>query len=143
MDSKAISLVFTSALIHATWNVVSKSLKGNTAILVIAHFIGALLNLFLAYLLENDFYQIYHQSSIYYLLIPSILAHGLYVLLLAAAYVYGDVGLVYPIARGFAILLATTIGQILEIDKPLRIFQLLGICVVLLGIILLCILENI
>ena len=139
MDSKAISLVFTSALIHATWNVVSKSLKGNTAILVIAHFIGALLNLFLAYLLENDFYQIYQQSSIYYLLIPSILAHGLYVLLLAAAYVYGDVGLVYPIARGFAILLATTIGQILEIDKPLRIFQLLGICVVLLGIILLCI----
>jgi len=139
MDSKAISLVFTSALIHATWNVVSKSLKGNTAILVIAHFIGALLNLFLAYLLENDFYQIYQLSSIYYLLIPSILAHGLYVLLLAAAYVYGDVGLVYPIARGFAILLATTIGQILEIDKPLRIFQLLGICVVLLGIILLCI----
>ena len=94
MDSKAIGLVFTSALIHATWNVVSKSLKGNTAILVIAHFIGALLNLFLAYLLENDFYQIYRQSSIYYLLIPSILAHGFYVLLLAAAYVYGDVGLV-------------------------------------------------
>jgi hypothetical protein len=59
--------------------------------------------------------------------------------LLAAAYVYGDVGLVYPITRGFAILLATTIGQILEIDKPLRTFQLLGICVVLLGIILLCI----
>ncbi len=138
MDSKAISLVFTSALIHATWNVVSRSLKGNTAILVVAHFIGALLNLLLAYLLENDFYKIYQQSDIYYLLIPSIIAHALYVLLLAAAYVYGDVGLVYPIARGFAILLATTIGQFLQIDKPLHTFQILGICVVLLGIILLC-----
>ena len=138
MDSKAISLVFTSALIHATWNVVSRSLKGNTAILVLAHFIGALLNLLLAYLLENDFYTIYQQSDIYYLLIPSIIAHGLYVLLLAAAYVYGDVGLVYPIARGFAILLATTVGQLLQIDKPLHTCQLLGIGVVLLGIILLC-----
>jgi drug/metabolite transporter (DMT)-like permease len=67
-------------------------------------------------------------------LAPTIVAHASYMALLASAYVYGDVGLVYPLARGTAILLASIVSQVLHIDVPLNWVEILGIGIVLMGI---------
>ena len=72
--------------------------------------------------------------NLYRYLLPSLMFHGSYMGLLAIAYFYGDVGLVYPLARGTAITLATLAVQFLDIGEPLTNLEHVGVGVVICGI---------
>jgi drug/metabolite transporter (DMT)-like permease len=137
MQSLAYLLILLSATIHASWNVLARHLKGNTPALVIAHFIGSVM-LFPFTFLESKPFSSFSQTNVLLLLGLSLLAHGGYVLLLSSAYVHGDVGLVYPLARGTAIILATIVSQMLNIDDRLSAVAICGIVVVIVGILALC-----
>jgi drug/metabolite transporter (DMT)-like permease len=134
----AFVLVFCSAFIHASWNVAVRHLKGNVPALVFGHFFGTILFFPLTKIGADDLIETLFSSRSCLTLAASIGAHALYVLLLATAYKYGDVGLVYPLARGTAIVVATLISQSLGFDPPLSHYEVLGITVVVSGILLLC-----
>lgn len=131
----AFLLVLTSALVHASWNVAARSLKGNMSILMLAHLVGALMSLPFV-ILYGDFFNSVSDGKVFYYLIPSVFFHSSYIGLLAVAYFYGDVGLVYPLARGTAITLATIAVETLGIGIGNRLSMLenVGVVVVICGI---------
>lgn len=138
MLTLAYILILISATIHASWNTLARHLKGNTPALVIAHFVGSLM-LFPFTFLDKDAFSIIFKPSTLLLLVLSLVAHASYVLLLSTAYVHGEIGLVYPLARGTAIVLATVASQLLGIDKKLTGLAVCGILVVVFGISLLAV----
>lgn len=141
MQTLAYMLVLFSACVHASWNVAMRSLKGNTAVLVIAHFLGSFIMLPSLIKEIGTAQEVLHSTSWSMLLICSIVVHSLYILFLAAAYIYGDVGLVYPLARGTAIVLATLATQFFKtssIHSNLSWTELIGIITIVFGLIMLC-----
>ena len=132
----AFVLVLISACVHASWNVAARSLKGNFSILVLAHFYGAFLALPLA-IVYGDFFAVIQDPMLYRYIVPSVVIHASYMFLLSTAYYYGDVGLVYPMARGTSIVLATIATQVLSMGDGLTPMEYTGIIVVVGGIFLL------
>ena len=95
MSPVSVALVILSAAIHVGWNVLTKSstnpkifslLKGSYTI--VATF------LLLPYLPLKAI-----TVEVWYYIIFSGVAHGLYILALSSAYESGDISFVYPIAR--------------------------------------------
>ena len=135
MRTIAFALIFSSAFIHATWNTATRHLKGNTPVLVFAHFLGTLLCFPLVLYLDSTFYISMTTSGAVPIYIASSFVHALYILLLSTAYVYGDVGLVYPLARGTAIVLSTWGSSLFEHNESsLSSTELIGVAVVVSGI---------
>jgi uncharacterized membrane protein len=64
-----------------------------------------------------------------------MLSHGLYVILLARAYMVGDLSQVYPIMRGTSPLLVPMFGLFL-LNEYLKIIGWIGIALIVIGIIL-------
>jgi uncharacterized membrane protein len=134
MKLLSFGLVFCSAVIHASWNVAIRQLKGNTAVLVLAHFVGTIIFFPLTFS-DLPSYSSLLEPTVQVLLFGSILAHAFYIILLSTAYVYGDVGLIYPLARGTAIVIATLVSQIFSLSKPLERLEVCGIIVVVSGVV--------
>ena len=134
--SLAFILVLTSAFVHASWNVAARHLKGNFSVLILAHFIGAIMSIPLV-IMYGDFENSLSSLQLWKYLLPTICFHGGYLFLLATAYFYGDVGLVYPLARGTSIVLATIASQAFSIGAPLNAVEYAGILCVLSGIFIL------
>ena len=133
MQSIAFILVFVSAIIHASWNVTIRHVKGNTPVLVFAHFLGTCMS-FPFTLLSISSYSAFSSLHVMGLLFLSTVAHAAYILLLSAAYTFGDVGLVYPLARGTAIVLSTLASRFTSLGKTFSIFEIVGIAIVVCGI---------
>ena len=175
MQTIAYLLILLSALVHASWNVLAKHVKGNTPALVFAHFFGAFF-VFPFIFLDNDPWASLQDREAVLLLLGSFATHAAYVVCLSAAYVHGklslpplsgdntcislssashcipdssyllclccvssgEVGLVYPLARGSPILF-TAIGlQVLGVDDPLSPLAIVGMVTIIAGITFLC-----
>ncbi|CAM9318430.1 unnamed protein product [Ectocarpus fasciculatus] len=134
MRGLAFALVFTSAFVHATWNTAIRGLKGNTPVLVFAHFIGTVMSFPVVVYLDGDFYHTMVAAHVGWIYLASSIVHALYIILLSTAYIYGDVGLVYPLARGTAIVLSTWGSQAFTEGEGLNSAELGGVAVVVLGI---------
>jgi drug/metabolite transporter (DMT)-like permease len=116
LDPFAASLVLMSALLHATWNALTKSSGDRvvtmTGMLTTCIVAGGIGSLFLpappreafAYLAGSCVFQLAYQVFLLY------------------AYRFGDLSLVYPIARGTAPLLVAILGASFagEIPRPLQ-----------------------
>jgi len=133
----AFACILTAACLHASWNVVIRSMKGNTAVLVLAHCYGSLLLIPFA-LSTPGFWEMFNHPDFWFLMTISAGCQAFYNLLIAAAYVVGDVGLIYPLARGTAIILATIISQLIGLDGRLSIFEVSAITLIIFGIAGLC-----
>lgn len=101
--------------------------------LIAAHFVGGMMSLPFV-LIYGDFYASVTNPAIYSYLLPSVFFHSSYLVLLSNAYFYGDVGLVYPLARGTAITLATITVELLAIGNRLTVLENVGVGVVICGI---------
>lgn len=66
----------------------------------------------------------------------SVISHACYLTSLPIAYAYGDVGLIYPLARGTAIIVASMVSHF-YMREELSVCEGLGIIVAVVGIILL------
>ena len=132
MTGLAIALVLGAALIHAGWNYLLKKSGGGIGFVWA---FAALSALFYAPLAAAVVYlQHFHFSAtaLAFILASAVL-HTAYYLLLDRGYRYGDLSVVYPIARGSAPLLAVVIG-IAVLGERLTGLQLAGVALLLGGI---------
>ncbi len=133
MNSAAFSLIMLSAVMHATWNFYTKKAAANKiATLWLGWLIAGMTSLpFAIYL--TDFSTI---SLIWipYIILTAII-HALYLLLLGHSYSIGEMSLIYPMARGFGILVTVLFVLSTGMDT-ISDRGFFGICLLATGILL-------
>ncbi|WP_168123031.1 DMT family transporter [Paenibacillus sp. HB172176] len=129
----AALLVLGSGFLHAVWNLYTKRSLDKNAFLWFCQLIAIVVFLPWA-VMEWDTNGLTIWGS--GLILVSMLLHGVYMLLLAAAYSVGDLSQVYPIMRGTSPILIPFIGVFL-LDEHLSLWGWCGVCAILIGILLL------
>jgi drug/metabolite transporter (DMT)-like permease len=128
MSGWVVALVLSTAILHAGWNAVLRHGRdGLWSFTLIAAGAAVLSALCLPFLPLPD------RSCLPFLAAAFVL-HGLYSVLLIFGYRWGELGAVYPIARGTAPLLVTA-GAALFAGERLSLPTLAAIAVISLGII--------
>lgn len=140
MDHIALILVLTSALIHATWNLLAKKSNGG------AEFVWLFSSLSSLFLIPA--------ASVYLVLVVGAISgmgilfifgttvlHLAYFICLQRGYRYGDLSLVYPLARGLGPTLATVGAVVLLAERPSAL-ALCGLGLVMVGVILLTVRRS-
>ncbi len=130
MAAVGISLVVTSGLLHAVWNLFAKRSLDKTAFLWWMQVVATLVYLPWAApaLLRGAI-----PADGWWLLVLAVLAHALYVTLLSRTYAAGDLSQVYPVMRGVSPLLVPVIGVTL-LGERLSMPGWLGVCSIVAGI---------
>jgi len=133
----ALALVLSSAVLHATWNLIAKQVQAGTPFLFLAYVVGALAYSPFAIAVLVVAQPVLGWWVIAFVLM-SIVLQTVYFGTLTAGYRAGDLSLVYPIARATGPLLATlgAIGVLGERPTPLALagaLAILGGAVVLTG----------
>ncbi|MCO5174974.1 MAG: DMT family transporter [Trueperaceae bacterium] len=117
MTTLALALVFASAFLHATWNLLSKRARGGAefvwlfaslTVLVYAPFVAAYALVFKPALTW---------THVLLAAVSSVL-HILYFVFLQRGYRLGDLSLVYPTARGSGPALATALAILVLGERP-------------------------
>ncbi len=135
MTDKIIMVVLAAALLHAVWNAMVKGSSDKT----VSMFAVVLGNVPFA-LLALIFAQSPKSASWGWMLF-GITLHVGYQLFLVAAYRFGDLTQVYPIARGTAPLIVTLIS-VLFLGVFLSTFQLAAIVAIVIGITSVCLVRQ-
>lgn len=135
MEPFALALLLIAAISHAVWNAIAKSATGNPYVFVWAYLVVAsalLLPITAVFLYRNGWPE---SAGIALAPVISGVLHVGYLLTLQTAYTKGDLGVVYPTARGVGPLLTmiVALGVIGERPQPIA---LAGALIVLAGILL-------
>lgn len=133
MDFTAIILVIISGLLHSIWNLFAKQSINKDAFLWFCQWAATII--FLPFVLIEIRSITSVSVSGLSLILLSMLFHGLYVILLARAYMVGDLSQVYPIMRGTSPLLVPVIGMFL-LDEKLELSGVIGVSLIVTGIFL-------
>ena len=128
MELQAILLLALAALIHSTWNLLSKQSLDKQAFLWLALVTSIVLFAVPFFLL----YTPIPSAGWFYIAISGGL-EAVYYLLLGSAYQRGDLSLVYPLARGSAPLFATLFAA-LFLGELILPGGVVGIVLIVLGI---------
>jgi phosphonate utilization associated putative membrane protein len=120
-----IAAVLFGALLHAGWNALVKSSGDKAVDTALVHFLGALVALPLALLVGLP------RPESWPFIAASLFIHIGYYIALAGAYQHGELGLTYPIMRGFAPLLVAlgSSAVIGEVPTPGAWLGIVGITV--------------
>jgi phosphonate utilization associated putative membrane protein len=105
-----VAAVLGGALLHALWNALVKSSGDKPLDTALVHFLGALVALPFALIAGAP------QEAAWPFIAASLVIHIGYYIALAGAYQHGELGMTYPIMRGFAPLLvalgsASVVGE--------------------------------
>lgn len=128
----AVLLVLGSGFIHAVWNLYTKRSLNKHVFLWCCQLIA--IAVFLPWTIVELERASLSQTALI-VVAASMLLHGLYVVLLAAAYSAGDLSQVYPIMRGTSPLLVPLAGVLL-LDERLSPFGWAGVGLIVAGIVL-------
>lgn len=129
MTYLSIFIILASGVIHATWNFFAKRSKDKLTFLYLAKILQSLLYLPLALLiLKKNPIPLYG----WYAIILSGIIHSFYWIFLSNALTFGDLSLVYPIARSAPALIP--IPAFFLFKERLTAFGIIGITIVLLGV---------
>lgn len=112
--------ILLAALLHAGWNALIKVQGDRLAVMATFSLFGSLFSLFFVPFVP------FPASSSWPWLGITIVLHTVYHLFLAMAYEHGDLGQVYPIARGSAPLLVA-LGAFLFVGEQLNSVAVLGV----------------
>ncbi len=104
MEFQVLALVLLAAVLHASWNALVKTGGDPMVRLAVVNVFGTIVALGIVFVTEPP-----APESWPYLL-GSVVAHGLYYLFLILGYRFGDLSLVYPVARGVAPVLVAAGG---------------------------------
>ena len=129
MSAGILLLVLAAAFIHAAWNAVVKG-AGDRRITFGLVMIG---HTFPAFLVLPFLPVIFPGTEALPYLALSIIVHWAYYYLLVSAYRFGDLSLVYPIARGTAPLLVA-FGSLVFIGENLSLSGWIGLMLISCGI---------
>ncbi len=127
IDPLVILLILFAAILHAGWNTLVKINGDRLCAMALITMAGAFVSLFtLPFVAPPD-------PAIWPILLLSIIVHTAYNLFLPKAYEHGDLGQVYPIARGSAPILVT-IGAMIFIGEYVQPVVLMGIIALSVGV---------
>lgn len=127
MSPEVSALVLLAAALHAGWNTLIKISGDRVSVMAFVTFAGSLLSLcFLPFVPAPD-------PASWPLLALTILIHTGYHFFLPLAYDHGDLGQVYPIARGSAPLLVTA-GALVFAGEHLGPVELAGVGCLAVGV---------
>jgi len=136
LDPLVIALLLAAALMHATWNALLKSDRGDRlatfgVIMAMGALQGAILVPFLPMI----------DPAAWKWAACSVVIHTLYYIFLLKAYAYGDLSHAYPIARGSGpLLVAVFSGRLL--GEALRVQDVLGVILLSAGLIALALPDR-
>lgn len=126
----AFSLVLLSAVLHATWNFLTKRVSGNLSVLYIGMSAMCILLLPFVFLLwKSDPLT----PAAYPFILATGVVHALYFFVLSQAYRYGNISTVYPVARGLGVI-GTAMIAITVLRESVTILGLWGIISTAVGI---------
>ena len=135
MTLPVLGIVLTAALLHALWNALVKA-SGDRSItlglIALGHCVPALLLL--------PFVDIPATAAFPYI-VASTVIHWAYYYYLNISYRFGDLSLIYPIARGCAPVMVA-LGAMLWADETLPTLAWIGIFIVSGGIMILATVRN-
>ncbi|GAB6929021.1 DMT family transporter [Paenibacillus sp. JCM 10914] len=131
MTGLALALVLGSGFLHSVWNLYTKKSINKNVFLWFTQLMGFLI--FLPWtMMEWDSSRLSGPGL--WFLLASVVLHGLYIVLLAAAYTIGDLSQVYPIMRGTSPLLVPLLAVIF-LHERLSAAGWLGVIAIVLGIV--------
>jgi len=122
-----VGAVLCGALLHAGWNTLVKSSNDKPLDTALVHTMGALAVLPFALLLGLP-----SRDALPYLLLSSVIHVGYYAAL-AGAYQHGELGMTYPIMRGFAPLLVV-LGSASVVGEVPGLATWIGVLAITLGV---------
>ncbi len=125
--------VLLAAVFHAAWNFGARRVSGNVGVMWYAQFVGSLICLPFAWAQFPADQSLVDAALV---CLPTGVLHAVYFWMLAQAYRYGDISLVYPIARGTGVA-GTALLAYLLLSEELSPTGLTGIAAICLGILLL------
>lgn len=128
LTSFALFLVITAALCHATWNLLAKKACGGTAFIWIFACLSLLLYFPLALgvlLVAKPVINLYQLG----LILTSAILHSLYFILLDKGYRFGDLSVIYPLARGTGPLLSILTAIFFLGEQPTALALAGALCI--------------
>ena len=132
MTGLAVALVLISAIAHASWNlIVRRSDKPELTNWMMAT-CGALLASPIAMYL---FVTNTPDQAGWWFILGTVILHIAYFFTLGRAYKYGDLSLVYPIARGLGLVLIPVVG-VTVLDESVSILAGFGISAIFTGVVM-------
>ncbi len=136
MDVLVFLLIISSAIFHASWNLVLRKVSGNIIVVWLSLFVGGLT--MLPIVIGNAYLKGLSASVTQTGLIcvfASAVVHTVYFCMLARAYQKGEISFVYPVTRGAGIAI-TAIFALLVLNESISLLGMLGIGLILTGIFL-------
>lgn len=127
MSMEIAAIILIASVLHAGWNALIKISGDRVAIMAVMTLAGTFISLVALPFVENP------SPESWPLLAVTILLHTGYSFFLAIAYEHGDLGQVYPIARGSAPILVT-IGAIIFADEYLELPAMIGVICLAVGV---------
>lgn len=121
-------LVLVAAALHAGWNALVKISGDRIAVMAVVTLAGCLLSMLVLPFVDSP------APASWPLLALTILIHTAYHFFLPVAYDHGDLGQVYPIARGVAPVLVT-LGALIFAGEHVSQFTLVGILCLAAGVV--------
>jgi drug/metabolite transporter (DMT)-like permease len=131
MTGVAILLLSVSAVLHASWNFISKSNSPSAAFLLVANTVGCVILVPVAVVFGVEYAAF--PSSVWMLIIITGLFQALYYASLAGAYRSGDMSLAYPLARSSPVIVVTVVTFILGEGDTISLQCVVGIVLVVAG----------
>jgi drug/metabolite transporter (DMT)-like permease len=131
MSLVAILLLIVSAVLHATWNLISKSNKPSAAFLLVANAFGSLLLIPVAIYYGANYASF--STHVWILVAATGVFQALYFASLAGAYKSGDMSLAYPLARSSPIIVVAAVTFILGQGETISMQCVAGILLVVAG----------
>lgn len=117
MNSLALTLILTAAVLHATWNLINKQAGGHGTFTWIVAVLSAVFYA-PATLAIMEIWQVRFGFIELGMIFGSAALHTAYFVLLNQGYRLGDLSLVYPLARGTGPLLSTVGAIVLLGERP-------------------------
>jgi drug/metabolite transporter (DMT)-like permease len=117
MTAAALALVLVAALAHATWNLILKKAHGGPAFMTLVAMIATVIWAPLAagaWILQGYRFEWFHLVAI----LASAAIHTGYFLLLDRGYRFGDLSVVYPLARATGPLLTVVAAILFLGERP-------------------------
>ncbi len=127
MDIEIVALILLAAGLHAGWNALIKISGDRVAVMAFVTLTGSFLSLLALPFVDSP------AAESWPLLFVSILLHTGYHFFLARAYDHGDLGQVYPVARGSAPLLVM-LGALLFAGEAIDTMALIGVICLSIGV---------
>src|SRR5699024_10089119 len=127
-----LMILILSAFMHATWNLLSKKSKGGTVFVWFYLGISIIFMTPFLFLMQDFTLNIFG----WLIILASVLTHAIYSISLQYAYKIGDMGLIYPTARGTGPFIVM-IFAVVFYNESITLFSGMGILLVILSIFIL------